>query len=112
MRWHPFRYLWLISGYTHVEWEKMHCLSHHSFTNTLLDYEATALEPVVYWLKVSPPNFFIFSILKQGMFAVAAPLSSVLKVLVLPVVMRYSPDFWYLANLAQIPVLHLMGADW
>ena len=38
MRDHPFRFLWLLTGFTHKEWQQMHCISHHSYANTLIDY--------------------------------------------------------------------------
>lgn len=38
MKNHPFRFLWLLSGFTHKEWQQMHCLSHHSYANTLIDF--------------------------------------------------------------------------
>ena len=71
-----------------------------------------ALEPVVHWLAVSRPNYLIFTFLKQVMFAIAAPLSSILRLIVLPIFMQFAPDFGYLVNLSQIPIFHLMGADW
>ena len=38
MKNHPFRFLWLFTGFTHREWQQMHCISHHSYANTLIDY--------------------------------------------------------------------------
>jgi hypothetical protein len=29
MKDHPLRFLWLITGFTHREWQKMHCIDHH-----------------------------------------------------------------------------------
>jgi hypothetical protein len=54
----------LLTGFTHVEWEEMHCLSHHSYSNTLLDYEIQGLEPFVYYLRVHPKNTVIGGIIK------------------------------------------------
>ena len=39
MRDHPFRFLWLFTGFIHSEWQQFHCLSHHTFSNTAIDYE-------------------------------------------------------------------------
>jgi hypothetical protein len=49
-----FKYFFVASGFTHNEWQIMHCLSHHMYPNTELDYEAAALEPIAYFLRISP----------------------------------------------------------
>jgi len=38
MKNHPFRFLWSFTGFSHQEWQKGHCISHHVYANTLLDY--------------------------------------------------------------------------
>ena len=30
----PFRYFLLLTGFTHREWQIMHCISHHVYPNT------------------------------------------------------------------------------
>lgn len=37
------KHFYLLSGFVAREWEIMHCLSHHIYTNTFLDYEFAAL---------------------------------------------------------------------
>lgn len=37
-----FKYAFLLAGFTHDEWQVMHCLSHHLYTNLEIDYEAAA----------------------------------------------------------------------
>jgi hypothetical protein len=41
----------------------MHCLSHHEYTNTLLDYELQAYEPLAYFIRVMPKNTLLKAIL-------------------------------------------------
>lgn len=39
-----------LSGMSHSEWRVSHAMSHHMYTNTLLDMEAIVLEPVLSWM--------------------------------------------------------------
>ena len=58
-----YRHLYLLSGFTAKEWEIMHCISHHIYTNTLLDYELGGFEPLMYYHRCLPKNHkfsFIF----------------------------------------------------
>ena len=34
-----YRHLFMALGFTDREWKIMHCLSHHAYPNTLLDFE-------------------------------------------------------------------------
>jgi hypothetical protein len=38
-----YKYFFLITGFTHYEWQIMHCISHHLYPNLELDYEAAAV---------------------------------------------------------------------
>lgn len=42
----------------------MHCISHHTYSNTLLDFEIQGLEPLAYYLKIQPKNNIICGIIK------------------------------------------------
>lgn len=39
---HILRYCFSLTSFIPHEWQIMHCLSHHVYTNTLLDYELAA----------------------------------------------------------------------
>lgn len=49
-----FKYFHCATGFTHNEWQIMHCISHHIYPNLELDYEAAALEPIGYFLRNQP----------------------------------------------------------
>lgn len=89
----------------------MHCLSHHIYPNTLLDFEIQALEPIAYYLKIQPKNSVIFGITKELLFPFATLTNILFKVLILPVLKKRSPEFYYLSSLVQIPIIYLMTSD-
>ena len=41
----------------------MHCVSHHLYPNTELDYEIAAFEPIGYYLRSMPENKFVNQLL-------------------------------------------------
>lgn len=43
-------YYFDLAGLSHREWRVSHVLSHHLFTNSLLDMEAVNLEPLMSWM--------------------------------------------------------------
>lgn len=90
----------------------MHCLSHHSFSNTLLDYEIQALEPIVYYLRILPKNTILKGILKELIFPFTAFLNIILKLLIVPIINLKRPEWFYLVPLIQIPFLYLLAGEW
>lgn len=48
--------------FSHHEWRVSHCLSHHSYTNLLLDFEMSALEPLIFSIATGPRNGLSFII--------------------------------------------------
>ena len=48
--------VFLASGATATDYRIMHCLSHHIYPNTELDYENASLEPFAYFLRSMPEN--------------------------------------------------------
>jgi len=54
-----YQYMFLLAGFTHNEWQIMHCLSHHLYPNLEIDYEAAAFEPVSYFLRSMPENHML-----------------------------------------------------
>lgn len=89
----------------------MHCLSHHIYPNTLLDFEIQALEPVAYYLEIQPKNTILFGIIKEVLFPFATLTNILFKVLILPIIKKRSPEFFYLTSLIQIPLIYLMTND-
>lgn len=47
---HPWRYLMDLSLFSHAEWTVSHCLSHHHWPNTQVDFEISAIEPFIWSL--------------------------------------------------------------
>ena len=86
-----FKYFFIVTGFTHNEWQVMHCLSHHIYPNTLLDYEAAALEPVAYFLRISPQNKFYTEPLLILLLIFVQPLNLILKLFIVPVIKRKLP---------------------
>lgn len=89
----------------------MHCMSHHIYTNTLLDYEIQALEPVAYFLKISPKNKWFFGIVKEMLLPFGTLSNILLKTIIVPIVKRRKPELFYLSSLIQIPFIYLMTKD-
>jgi hypothetical protein len=81
-----FKYLYLVTGFTPKEWEIMHCLSHHEYTNTLLDYELQAFEPIVYFVKAMPQNTILKLLIAEVVYFVTIPFNIVLKLVIVPLV--------------------------
>lgn len=69
----------------------MHCLSHHSYANTLIDYEIQGLEPINYYLKVSPKNPAINWVFKEILLLTATPINIFLKLVMPPFTKKEQP---------------------
>lgn len=83
----------------------MHCLSHHSYPNTLIDFEIQALEPIIYYLKVSPKNSPFLWLFKEIMLIISMPLNILLKLVLLPLAKLRWPEWQYVVPILQLPVL-------
>jgi fatty acid desaturase len=90
----------------------MHCLSHHSYPNTLLDYEIQALEPVVYYLRILPKNTILKGVIKEAIFPLTTLLNIVLKLIIVPLQRFKQPEWFYLVPLLQLPLLYLETGQW
>lgn len=66
----------------------MHCISHHEYTNTLLDYELQAYEPLAYFLRIMPENTILKVILIEIAYVITIPLNIALKLLIVPIAKR------------------------
>ena len=51
-----YRHLYILSGFTAKQWEIAHCLSHHIYPNTLLDYEIGIFEPIMKFHRCQTKN--------------------------------------------------------
>lgn len=51
-----WRYALDLTGYPHHLWRVTHCLSHHTYTNMMIDLEITAFMPFIYFLSCQPAN--------------------------------------------------------
>lgn len=98
-----FKYYFVFAGFTHDEWQIMHCLSHHIYPNTELDFEAAALEPIGYFLRTMPLNKRYTEIILILLFIFIQPINMILKTIVVPIIKQRKPDFWY-----TIPLLVLI----
>lgn len=90
----------------------MHCLSHHLYPNLEIDYEAAAFEPISYFLRSMPENHPLVEIVLQFVYFFLQPLNMLLKVLVIPIVKRKRPDFWYAVPLTVFMLFYsISGGD-
>lgn len=90
-----YRYFFLLTGFTHREWQIMHCISHHLYPNTELDYEIAAFEPIAFYLRNFPQNKWYMQIVLEALFFLLQPLNMLLKLLVIPIMRRTGPDLFY-----------------
>lgn len=89
----------------------MHCLSHHSYANTLLDYEIQALEPLVFYLRLLPMNTILKGIIKEIFLPITTLINILMKIFIVPLQYKKQPEWFYLVPLIQLPLLTLL-ADW
>lgn len=89
----------------------MHCLSHHIYTNTLLDYELAAFEPIVFYHKCKPKNSKISKWLLKLAFILIVPVNLLFKLVLNPVFKLTPPELLYGICLLQIPILYLINGD-
>ena len=106
-----FKYFYLVTGFTPKEWEIMHCLSHHQYTNTLLDYQLQAFEPIVYFIKVMPLNSIARLLIAQLVYLVTIPLNILLKLIIVPLVKRNKPEWEYVVPLTEIIIFYLLNGN-
>jgi hypothetical protein len=97
-----FKYFFVLTGFTHDEWQIMHALSHHIYPNTELDFEAAALEPFGYFLRNKPENKFYTELILVLSYTFIQPLNFFLKCVVIPLTKKKQPVFWYLVPLTVL----------
>lgn len=69
----------------------MHCLSHHIYPNTELDYEAAALEPIAYFLRTKPENKIYTEPLLIFTLTFVQPLNMIIKLFLVPIIHKKLP---------------------
>lgn len=106
-----FKYFHCATGFTHNEWQVMHCISHHIYPNLELDYEAAALEPIGYFLRNKPENKVYTEAIIVLSFIFLQPLNFLLKTVVVPIIKRRRPDLWYLLPLTVLLVFYNVSGD-
>lgn len=106
-----FKYYFLLTGFSHDEWQIMHCLSHHIYPNTELDYEAAALEPLAYFLRTLPPNKVYTEAIIIFIFMFIQPLNLLFKIIIVPLLKKKKPDFWYCIPLFVFTTFYLRCGD-
>ena len=106
-----FKYFYVITGFTHNEWQIMHCLSHHIYPNLELDYEAAALEPIGFFLRSKPENMVFTELVVVMLFVLIQPTNFLLKLFFVPLVKRKVPDFWYLCPLVMFLTFYMVSGD-
>jgi hypothetical protein len=87
----------------------MHCISHHIYVNTELDFEVTGLEPIAYWLKSKPKNKIYSQILIQPLLMFASPLNTIMNFLGFP--RGNKPDIQYIYPLLLIPLMYMFNQN-
>ena len=85
----------------------MHCISHHLYPNTELDYEVAAFEPVTFYLRSQPENSWVRVWLLEVLFFFLQPLNMTFKLLVSPIIKKRAPDFLY-----SFPFVILAACIW
>jgi fatty acid desaturase len=89
----------------------MHCLNHHIYTNTLLDYEITAFYPLVNYLRVLPPNWPYIQIVFEPILILLPLLNLLLKIVVVPLTKFSPPNLLYFLTLTPIILLYIINGD-
>lgn len=108
-----FKYFFVITGFTHNEWQVMHCLSHHLYPNTEIDYEAAALEPIAYFLRNKPQNKIYTEPVIIFLLLFVQPLNLILKLLVVPALKKKVPELWYAVPLCVFALFYYVsGSAW
>jgi fatty acid desaturase len=106
-----FKYFHCATGFTHNEWQIMHCISHHIYPNLELDYEAAALEPLGYFLRNSPENKWYTEPIIVFSFVFLQPLNFLLKIIVVPIIKRKKPELWYLLPMSVLLLFYCVSGD-
>ncbi len=89
----------------------MHCLSHHIYPNTELDFENSSLQPYVYFLRSKPKNSKYAQLFVQLNFTFIQPLNFILKTIVFPIIRRTRPKFIYALPLSFIGFFYIFSGD-
>ena len=89
----------------------MHCISHHIYTNTELDFELQILEPFVFYYQISPKNNILSWIFLQILQTFGIPINIITKLIIVPLTQRKMPNPFFIVCLIQIPLLFVLTDD-
>ena len=106
-----FTYCLTLTGFTHDQWQIMHCLSHHIYPNLELDFEAAALEPLGFFLRNQKKNPIYTEVLILTLFLFIQPMNFLLKIFVIPIVRKRKPDPWYIVPIIVFLTFYLRTGD-
>jgi hypothetical protein len=81
------------------------------YPNTELDYEAAALEPIAYFLRVLPPNKIYTELVVVILMTFVQPLNFLIKLCIVPLIKRKLPEFWYLVPLSVFALFYFYSGD-
>ena len=107
-----FKYCLTLTGFTHDEWQVMHCLSHHIYPNLELDYEAAALEPIGFFLRNKPNNPIYTEVIVLFLFLFIQPLNFFIKIFLVPLIRKIKPDPWYIVPIFVFLTFYFTTGDW
>ena len=83
------------------------------YPNTELDFEAAALEPIGFFLRNQPKNSIFTEPIIIVSFIALQPLNFLLKILLVPIMKKRIPDFWYLVPFVFFTIFYLKsGSFW
>ena len=105
------KHVFVLIGMSAREQVIMHCLSHHPYPNTLIDYEFAALEPVVNFSRCLPKNSTLSYIGMQVLFLIVVLANIVTKCLIVPLITRKVPQFVQALALLQPLFIYLITGD-
>lgn len=85
------------TGFSFDDFQIMHCISHHIYVNTELDFEVTGLEPIAFWLRSKPQNKFYTQFIIQPILAMGSAMNIIMNMTVFPLINKRkpNPDYFY-----------------
>lgn len=105
------KHVYVLLGMSAREQVVMHCLSHHPFPNTELDYEFAAFEPIVNFSRSSPKNSPLAYLGMEIIFATVSFANIVTKLIVVPIKTRTLPSGVQALSLLQILYIYIFSND-
>ena len=86
------KHVYVLIGFSAREQTIMHCLSHHAYPNTLIDYEFSAIEPITNFSRCLPKNSPFSYIGMQIIFILSVPINILTKTIIVPLTKKTLPS--------------------